>query len=125
MLLKVIMGTAEEGGHILELAVEILPVLAVSDLDVHDQAFSHKMHLLAETLHQYAGVALDLLEACFKSLLHPLKAPVNRLKTRIDGLEPLIDALEALINVLEALINNVKTIIEVLNQFLIHGCLRG
>jgi len=80
----------EEDGHILELAVEIFPIFPVSDLDVHDQAFGHKMHLLAEAFHQYAGVALDLFD-------------------------PLIQQAR------KALFLHLKFLVEVLNQFPIHG----
>ena len=36
LLLKVVMRTAEEGRHILELAIEIVSILPVSNFDMHE-----------------------------------------------------------------------------------------
>ena len=36
LLLKVVMRTAEEGPHILELVIEIVSILPVSDFDMHE-----------------------------------------------------------------------------------------
>jgi len=124
LLLQMVVGTAKEGGHSLELAVEIFPILPVPDLDVQDQAFGHKMHLLAEAFHQDAGVALDLFDPLIqqarKAMFHRLKAMFHCLKAPVYRLKTLIHCLKARIDGLKTLVDCVKTSVEVLNQFLIH-----
>jgi hypothetical protein len=107
LLLEMIMGTVEEGGHVSELAVEIFPVLPVSDLDMHDETLGHKLNLVAEPFDQHTGVAFDLFD--------PL---VDRIEA---GVEPLLLPVKSLIQQgMDALLLPLKPPIEVLREFLVH-----
>jgi len=46
LLLKVVVGGADEGMRVLELAVELFPFLRVLALDVHGEAFGHKLNIM-------------------------------------------------------------------------------
>ena len=46
LLLEMVIGTADEGMRVLELAVEVFPFLHVLDLDVHGEAFGHKLNIM-------------------------------------------------------------------------------
>src|SRR5438552_15973183 len=91
LLLQVIVGTAEEGGHVLELAVEIFSILPVSNLDMHDKPFSHLLDLVAEALDQHASVAFDLLTPIIMSI----KALLDPTTGRIYTIKPCIYTIKA------------------------------
>jgi hypothetical protein len=114
LLLEVIVRTAEEGGHGLELAVEIVSVFSVSDLDMRRKAFGQQVHLVTEAFHQHACVALDFLEAVINSVVHLLKPLINRVKTLIVSVKPELNAVESLIE-------PVKPLVKVLNKVPIHA----
>jgi len=131
LLLEVVVRAADKGVRILELAVEIFPLLNVLDLDVHREAFRHKMNFTAKVLDQHPGVPLDLIETIImriQPLLNPLKPLINSLKPLIDPLKPLIDLLKPLIDLLKPLIDPIEPHVEclkppvkVLNEFLVHA----
>ena len=79
MLLKVAVGTADEGLGIIELAVEIFPFLHVQNFDVHGEALGYEVQLVAKSFHQHAAMALDL----FDPLIHFIEATVNPFKSPI------------------------------------------
>src|SRR5438094_8928907 len=102
LLLQVIVGTAEEGGHVLELAVEIFSILPVSNLDMHDKPFSHLLDLVAEALDQHASVTFDLLNTIIVSI-KPLLVPI---KARIYSIKPCIYTSSASRDASTALLQN-------------------
>jgi len=77
LLLKVAVGTADEGLGIIELAVEIFPFLYVLNLDVHGERLGHKLDLMAETFDQDSSVPL-----------HFIKALINRFDPPVNPFEP-------------------------------------
>jgi hypothetical protein len=93
LLLEVVVGTADEGVRVLELAVEIFPFLHMLNLDVHGEAFGHELKLVSEAFDQHAGVPFDLFQSFVHLATQLLELPINRLESGI----------------------------EVLNEFLIHG----
>ena len=119
LLLQVIVGTAEEGGHVLELAVEIFSILPVSNLDMHDKPFSHLLDLVAEALDQHASVAFDLLNpiiVSIKPLLDPIKARIYTIKPCTYTFKACRDASKGLLQkALESLFLRLKLLFEVLN----------
>src|SRR5207245_10961462 len=112
LLLQVIVGTAEEGGHVLELAVEIFSILPVSNLDMHDKPFSHLLDLVAEALDQHASVAFDLL----KPIIVSIKPLLDRIKPCVSTFKACRYASKGLIQkALESLFLRLKLLFEVLN----------
>jgi len=65
--------------RVFELAVEIFPVLPVSDLYVHGETLGDEVQFVAKSFHQHAAVALNL----FDPFIYLIESPV-------DLLEPLI-----------------------------------
>lgn len=102
LLLEMGVGTADEDVSVLELAVEIFPFLHMLNLDVHGEAFSHKLNLIAEPLDQHPGVTLNLIE------------------TIVMRVEPLVDTVKPLVDSLEPRVECLKPPVEVLNEFLVH-----
>src|SRR3989454_8915242 len=92
-LLEVVVGTADEGVRVLELAVEIFPFLHMLHLDVHGEAFSHQLKLVPEAFDEHAGVPFDLFQSFVHLATQLLELPVDRMEWGI----------------------------EVLNEFLVHG----
>ena len=99
LLLEMVVGTADEGVRVVELAVEIFTFLHVLNLDVHCETFGHELHLVAKPFDQYTGVALKL-----------IKPPINCNKTLIDRIEASV----------EPLLLPFESLLKVLNKFLIH-----
>ena len=89
-------GTADEGLCVIEFTVEIFPFLHVLNLNVHREAFGHKLNLMTEALDQHAGVPFDFIKA-------------------------LVMCVEPSLNTIESLIERLKPTIKVLNEFLVHA----
>ena len=98
------------------LLIVVFPFLHMLNLDVHGEAFSHKLNLIAEPLDQYPCVTLDLIKAIIMRV-EPLVYPVESL---VNLLESLVDLLEALIDPIEPHVECLKPPIEILNEFLVH-----
>ncbi|TLY22725.1 MAG: hypothetical protein E6K64_10420 [Nitrospirae bacterium] len=94
LLLQMVVRTAEEGRHILELAVEIVSVLPVPDFDVHQEPLSHLLDLVAEALDQHAGVALEL----FKPVIDLLKPLIVAIKALLDSIKSRVYTVKASTN---------------------------
>ena len=109
LLLQMVVRTAEEGRHILELAVEIVSVLPVPDFDVHQEPLSHLLDLVAEAFDQHAGVAFNL----FDPFIYFIEPAVYTLESPVDLLEPLVVPVKLLLN-------PAKPLIKILNEFLVH-----
>jgi hypothetical protein len=103
--------------RVFELAVEIFPVLSVSDLDVHGETLGDEVQLVAKTFQQYAAVALNL----FDPFIYFIELAVYPLESPVDLLEPLIMSVQPLFNAVKSLIDSIKSLIKVLNEFLIHA----
>ena len=142
LLLEVVVGTAEEGCHILELAIEIVPVLSVSDLDMHEQAISHQVKFVAKSFDEDAAMAFGLINPLIdfikppiystESLIDFIKPSIQSTKSLIDFIEPLIHftvspidftepVIQLRIHFIEPVIHIIEWAVEVLNQFLIHA----
>jgi hypothetical protein len=87
LLLEVVVRTADEGVRVFELAVEIFPFLHMLNLDVHGEAFGHKVKLMPEAFDQHAGVPLDLFQSFVHLATQLLELPVNALKALINAFE--------------------------------------
>jgi hypothetical protein len=108
LLLEVVVGTADEGVRVLELALEIFPFLHMLDLDVHGKALGHELDVVPEAFDQHAGVALDLFQSFVHLATQLLELPVNALKALADAFKALVNAIEALVNAIEALVNAIE-----------------
>lgn len=124
LLLEVVVGAAEEGGHVPELAVEIFPILPVPDLDMHEQPLGYQMKLMANSFDEHAVMA--------NSLIHVIESAINRFEASVVPIQSLFDRIEATVNPFESLVDllesaiqatyePVKSFIKILNQFLIHA----
>jgi hypothetical protein len=78
------------------LPIVVFPFFHMLNLDVHHEAFGHKLNLLAEAFDQYTGVAFDF-----------IKALVMLVESSRNAIKPLIECL--------------KPPIEILNEFLVHA----
>ena len=120
MLLEMVIGTADEGVGFLELPIDFGLVLRVPALDEDGKALGHKLHLVAEPFDQHAGVTLQFIEP----LIDRNKPLVDRSKLLVVRIEPLLDPIESLVYRIEAgiepLLLSVKSLLQVLNEFLIH-----
>lgn len=61
-LVEMVVGTADEGVRLLELAIEIFPFLHVLNLDVHGETLGYEVQLVAEAFDQHAAMALGLFD---------------------------------------------------------------
>jgi hypothetical protein len=105
------------------LLIVVFPFLHMLNLDVHGEAFSHKLNLIAEPLDQYPCVTLDFIETIVmrvQPLLNRLKASIVSVEPLVDPVEPLVDLLKSLIDPVESYVERLKPSIEILNEFLIH-----
>jgi len=107
LLLQMVVRTAEEGRHILELAVEIVSVLPVPDFDVHQEPLSHLLDLVAEAFDQHAGVALEL----FKPVIDLLKPLIVDIEPLLDPVKPLVYAIEPFLDPVKPCIYTLKACI--------------